>query len=179
MASREPLIEPYRPPEPDPTYEFDVEYDDYAEDAPAGAPRVLWGRIAIFAGALLLAFLLGRASAPEGVPAADLRQARAEARDARVEAEALRGEIAVLQTEAEALDEEKTNAAEDEAAASEQPSEPENETYVVQAGDTLTTIAEDFYGDASLDDLIAAANPDVDPYALRVGQELIIPPKPE
>jgi nucleoid-associated protein YgaU len=49
----------------------------------------------------------------------------------------------------------------------------------VQAGDTLTTIAEDFYKDASLADFIAEANSITDATQLSVGAEIIIPPKPE
>jgi 5'-nucleotidase len=53
------------------------------------------------------------------------------------------------------------------------------ETYVVESGDTLASIAEDFYGDASLDDFLAEANGITDPSSLSVGTELTIPPKPE
>lgn len=52
-------------------------------------------------------------------------------------------------------------------------------TYVVVAGDTLTSIAASAYGDESLWPLIYDANRDViaDPGALRVGQALVIPPR--
>ncbi|HEV3472353.1 MAG TPA: LysM peptidoglycan-binding domain-containing protein, partial [Actinomycetota bacterium] len=54
----------------------------------------------------------------------------------------------------------------------------EGETYIVKSGDTLAGIAIKFYGDASLDDLIAEANGIEDPQSLRPGDELIIPPEP-
>lgn len=177
MATREHLIEPYRPNEP----EQEPYYDDNYDLEPEGSPgdqregRVLWGRVGILGGALLLAFLIGRASAPGGVPAEELQAARADAREARQEAEDLRAEIAVLQTETQGLDEEKTD---EPAEAAEEPA-VENQTYVVKPGDTLSTIAERFYGNAALDDFLAEANPGIDPYALKVGQELVIPPNPE
>ena len=47
--------------------------------------------------------------------------------------------------------------------------------YVVRRGDTLTAIAAEKYGDASLWRAIAEQNQIVDPLALRPGQVLIIP----
>lgn len=182
MASREPLIEPYRPHEPEQSYDDDYYYDVEPERSPAGGerPRVLWGRVAILGGALLLAFLIGRSSAPDGIPEADLAAARADAREAQGEVDELRAQIATLQTETQGLDEEKASGeteAGDEGDA--EGTAVENQTYTVKAGDTLSKIAERFYGNASLDDFLAEANPGVDPYALRVGQELVIPPNPE
>ena len=49
--------------------------------------------------------------------------------------------------------------------------------YAVQAGDTLSSIAEDVLGDARHWDLIAKANPFVDPNKLKVGQKLRLPAK--
>lgn len=183
MASREPLIEPYRPSEPE--YPDDVDYDyDVDPDRPAARgerPRVLWGRVAILGGAVLLAFLIGRNSAPDGIPASDLRAARADAQAAQEEADQLRDQIATLEVQTEGLDEEKAGdpAAGDQEGEDEGTVAPENQTYTVEANDTLSKIAERFYGNAGLADFLAEANPGVDPYALRVGQELIIPPDPE
>ncbi len=49
--------------------------------------------------------------------------------------------------------------------------------YVVKVGDTLTSIARDWFGDAIKWDLIAEANPFIDPGRLDVGQALRLPPK--
>jgi nucleoid-associated protein YgaU len=49
--------------------------------------------------------------------------------------------------------------------------------YVVREGDTLYSIAEGWFGDADRWDLIAAANPDLDPRRLQIGQTLRLPPK--
>lgn len=51
-------------------------------------------------------------------------------------------------------------------------------TYVVQEGDTLSTIAETVYGDPTAFGLIAAANDLVGTSATLVGQALTIPPSP-
>ena len=54
---------------------------------------------------------------------------------------------------------------------------PAEETiYVVESGDTLSTIADEFPGVTWQD--IASANNLQDPYALSIGQRLIIPPPP-
>lgn len=179
MAGRQPLIEPYRPYEPDEPQDY--EYDDDVESRDAARPRVLWGRVAALGGALLLAFLIGRTSAPNGVPAEDLERVRDQAREAEAEVESLRDELAALQAEAATLDEEKADEAGDEPPAGEggDRAKAANKTYIVEPGDTLTIIAEEVYGDASLDELIKTANPDIDPEALQPGQELVIPPKPE
>ena len=54
---------------------------------------------------------------------------------------------------------------------------PYTQTYVVQSGDTLSKIAEKYYGDASLYTKIFQANRDVlsDPNKIRPGQKLRIP----
>ncbi len=55
---------------------------------------------------------------------------------------------------------------------------PTAETYEVQGGDSLYTIAERAYGDGNKWKLIADANPRVNAHTLRVGFKLTIPPKP-
>lgn len=54
---------------------------------------------------------------------------------------------------------------------------PAYTSYTVQSGDTMTSIAEEWFGDANLWDLIAKANPLVDPQRLKVGQVLNLPAK--
>jgi nucleoid-associated protein YgaU len=57
--------------------------------------------------------------------------------------------------------------------------EPAGETYVIKEGDTLLELANEFYGDPSLDDYIAEANDILDPSLISAGTEIIIPPDPE
>lgn len=57
------------------------------------------------------------------------------------------------------------------------PAPPEE--YTIQEGNTYTDIAKKFYGDGNLAHVIAAANPGMREYALRVGKKIVIPPKPE
>lgn len=52
---------------------------------------------------------------------------------------------------------------------------PVDTIYVVQAGDTLGTIAAKFYGDAKVYAVIAAKNGLKDPNKIQVGQKLVIP----
>jgi nucleoid-associated protein YgaU len=54
---------------------------------------------------------------------------------------------------------------------------PYTQTHVVQSGDTLSKIAEKYYGDASLYTKIFQANRDLlsDPNKIRPGQKLRIP----
>jgi nucleoid-associated protein YgaU len=54
---------------------------------------------------------------------------------------------------------------------------PYTQTYVVQSGDTLSKIAQKYYGDASLYTRIFQANRDVlsDPNKISPGQKLRIP----
>jgi 5'-nucleotidase len=51
----------------------------------------------------------------------------------------------------------------------------EKSTYTVRPGDTLYHIAKERYGDGKKWRVIAAANPDVTPTALRVGEKLVMP----
>jgi nucleoid-associated protein YgaU len=54
---------------------------------------------------------------------------------------------------------------------------PYTQTYIVQKGDTLSKIAEEYYGDAKLYPKIFEANRDIlkDPDKIRPGQKLRIP----
>jgi nucleoid-associated protein YgaU len=57
------------------------------------------------------------------------------------------------------------------------PTAPAYQDYTVQSGDTMTSIAEEWFGDGGKWDLISKANPLVDPQRLKVGQVLRLPPK--
>jgi len=56
-------------------------------------------------------------------------------------------------------------------------SNPYTQTHVVQSGDTLSKLAQRYYGDASLYTKIFQANRDIlsDPNKIQVGQKLRIP----
>ncbi len=60
------------------------------------------------------------------------------------------------------------------------PEAPKPIEYTVRSGDTLSEIAGHFYGDSTLSDHIYRANKDRlrSPDALKLGQKLVIPPKP-
>lgn len=170
-------FEPYRPDS-----SYDLDYDE--EPQPGGTGRVLWGRVAILGAALLIAFLIGRATGggTDGVAQDRYDEVVAERDELENEVTDLTNQLAAAQ-----------EATPPPASASpgtaggggeEEPLDPEGETeggetYVVQSGDTLASIAADFYGNASLDDFLAEANGITDPESLAVGQELIIPPEPE
>jgi nucleoid-associated protein YgaU len=151
----------------DPEYEFE---DDYA-------PRVLWGRLAFFAVALLLAFFLGRCTKSAGVSQAEYNEAQQQVVD-------LTTQNTVLSQQLEAAGGGEAEPGEGEDDATEEPDGEdetggevgEGERYTVQSGDTLTRIAEQFYGDPRKFDLIVDANNLDSATGLRVGQELVIPP---
>lgn len=54
---------------------------------------------------------------------------------------------------------------------------PKTETYTVKSGDTMSSIAATWFGDGNKWDLIAKANPLVDPKKLQIGQKLNLPAK--
>jgi nucleoid-associated protein YgaU len=54
---------------------------------------------------------------------------------------------------------------------------PQYTEYTVRSGDTMSSIAAEWFGEAGKWDLIAKANPFVDPNRLTVGQVLRLPPK--
>ena len=156
-------------------------------DDPEEAPlHVLWGRVTALLVGLLLAFGLGRATAPERIERSTLEELRAEVTGLRDDNQRLEQELVVAEQEAEEAAEEAA------AAAQEAPAEPgedtteeetadpgEEQTYVVKSGDTLGSIAQRFYEDAAFADVIAEANGLTDPSLLRTGMELVIPERPE
>lgn len=138
----------------------------YYDDADYGG-RVLWGRVGVLGGTLVLSFLLGRCSAPDGVPARELEQANAQIQELAEQNQRLEDQIAAMSAGQPA--ENGTETAADD--------QDGWRTYVVQSGDTLISIAQAVYGDGSKFGLIAEANDINQDNKLRVGQELRIPPE--
>jgi nucleoid-associated protein YgaU len=135
--------------------------------------RILWGRTVVLLVVLLLVFAAGWAAAPTGAPGEAVAALRAELSDARSRIEALEEEAAAEEPEPTP-----TAPAEPEAEQTPIP-EAEGETYVVRPGDTLQSIAERFYEDPTLDDVIAEANDISDPARIFPGLELLIPERSE
>jgi hypothetical protein len=159
--------EPFEPYQPETSYDW-----DYEEEPPKpGAPKILWGRLVAILVVIVLAFLLGRATAGSDGVSQERYDALQEQRDQIQDAL-----DAALEQRAEQAEESPPPSEDSE---SPPPDNSDSEIYVVQEGDTLRGIAEKFYDDASLDDVIADANGIDDPTQISVGQELIIPPKPE
>lgn len=169
--------------------------------------KVLWGRVAALAATIIAAYLLGRVAAPEGVPPEELGRAQTElaaAQDRITELEARLAETTSPESVRPVTPPAGQDAGEPTLAPGQaQPDEtgtgdapgagaipaeegaeaPQNrpetiETYVVREGDSLNTIAREFYGDASLVGLIAEANNITARGRIRVGQKLDLPPKP-
>jgi LysM repeat protein len=185
-----PMMEPLEPYRSHAVEASEEDYDwDYAEERAERRPmNILWGRVAILAGLVLLAFLLGRTTAGGGASADELKAAsdradRLEQTNAELsttneslqtQLDQANADLAALQTAGVEGDSEATaGEGEGEAAA-----QPPGTTYKVRAGDSLSTIAEKFYDDASLDDYLAEVNGISDPTALSVGQEILIPDDP-
>ena len=165
MDDRTESFEAYEPE----SYEWDYEE---AADRP---PRVLWGRILALGVLLLLAFWLGRQSAPSGgSDSAALAAARQELAEAQEELRDLEAQV-----EAGAVAD-PTPKPETEPTPEETEAAPtgEEQTYIVKSGDSLAAIALRFYGDSTLADVIADANDIQDPSEIRPGDELVIPPDP-
>jgi LysM domain len=160
--------EPFEPYQPETSYDWDYE----EEPTKGSAPKILWGRIVAILVVLLLAFLLGRATAGSDGISQDRFDALQD-ENTRLEQQ-LNAALAENQP-----DDTTSPAPPDDQTESPPPEDSDSEIYVVRPGDTLRGIAEKFYDDASLDDVIADANGIDDPTQISVGQELIIPPKPE
>ena len=143
------------------------------------APRVLWGRIAFFVLALLLAFLVGRCTKSSGADPDDFAAQRQTIADLTEQNQLLQAQLSARASEP-ADDggggKKKNNNQDGDAEATEDAVSGEGETYTVEDGDTLFGIAEKVYGDARKADLITDANNLSSDTPLRVGQELIIPP---
>lgn len=159
--------DPTRPFVPsDPDAELDWEDDE-------GSPKLLWGRVLALAGILLLAFLLGRATAPDEA-SEELEQVRAELAEARDLIAELEEATAPPESPAPTITDEETEEPPEE---TEEPEEPEGKikSYTVQEGDTYTSIAEDEFGETSpsIVDCLIEANGGEE--ILSVGDEINIP----
>jgi nucleoid-associated protein YgaU len=155
-------LKPYEP-EPAPSYDYEYDYDDRAP-----RPRVLWGRVAALGIALILAFLLGRATGSGGDDSATVQR--------------LRDQLQAAQDENASLAEQLQAAQQPQVTPSVEPTIQESaaptvqgEEYVVQKGDTLRLIAQKKCGDPEAADLLAEVNDIADPTLISVGQTLIIP----
>jgi hypothetical protein len=170
MGSRE--TEPFTPYEPEPAYDW-----DYGEEPASKGPNVVWGRVAILGVGLLLAFFVGRASAPDGIPEERVQRLNDQLTRAEDENETLQAQVEALQEiQPEASPEPSATlpAVDDEgdAAADENF---EGKTYVVQSGDNLRNIAQRFCGDPLEADYIAEFNGLADASLISPGTELNIP----
>ena len=163
-------------------HDYELE-DDYA-------PRILWGRLAFFALALILAFTVGRCTKSSGVPESTFKAEQQKVVDLQSQNEVLQAQVDAAATQGNEGDNgggggngggNNNNNNQGNEEATEEATEQgvaDGQTYTVQSGDTLTTIAEKFYGDATAFDLIVDANNLDSATGLRVGQELVIPEKP-
>lgn len=57
------------------------------------------------------------------------------------------------------------------------PTPPQTSEYTIRAGDTMSSIAEQWFGDETMWALIAKDNPWVDPSRMQIGQKLRLPHK--
>jgi nucleoid-associated protein YgaU len=160
------VTESFKPYEPSDEggYEYEYGYDD----RPPGG-RILWGRVAILGGALILAFLLGRWLAPSGgadaEELADLRGQIEELEQTNSDLESQLDEQTAVETPAPTPTDTPAEGTDTGTAA----------TYTVQRGDTLRLIAQDLCGDPEAADLIMELNGITDPTQLSVGDTLTLP----
>jgi LysM domain len=174
-------MEPYEPS--DDAYEWDYDGDP-SDHHP---PTILWGRVAVLGGAILIAFLLGRLTAPGGVSQDSFDTVKAQRDDAQAQADNLQAQVDDLT----AAQDETQDQATPTPNASPTPDTGDNQaagdeastTYTVKAGDTLRDVAKAVYCDALAYEGIASANPsDVGPppnYIIQPGADLVIPDDPD
>ena len=155
-------------------YEPQTSYDwDYGEEPPAagggGSNNILWGRLVALGLLVIIVFLIGRWSAPNGADPEDLRELRNRYVNAAEEIEQLKAALTqptVAPTPSVTVGEQDDTA---------EDATFDGETYVVQSGDTMREIAESYCGDPTKDDVIADFNGIDDPTLISVGTELKIP----
>jgi nucleoid-associated protein YgaU len=160
---------------------------EYEHDEPYEA-RILWGRLGVYLGSLVLAFILGSCISGGEYSQSDVDTLNDRIKTLTEENIALEGTISELSAAGAAdrprvtpeategvdgADEEGDDAAEGEA----DGDTGTVTTYTVEAGDTLYAIAEKVYGDGSQFRAIAEANGIDTSNRLTVGQELTIPPE--
>lgn len=170
---------------------YEPEQPSFGDERP---PNVLWGRVIVLGVALLLVFLLGRATGGASDSEVEALQERVEslqAQNSQLEAAARSRATAppppppAADDGEEAPDTAASPAASD-AEASPSPS-PEaggsSQTlpaeYTVQSGENFSTISRDFYGSASFARCIMQANEYETATSLKAGDEITIPEKPE
>jgi nucleoid-associated protein YgaU len=146
---------PFASDEPDPAYDWD--------DEPP-TPKLLWGRVIALAAVLILAFLLGRATAPDD-SAEEVDDLQAQLEEAADRIEELETIVATGATPTET----ETPPPDDGETETESPPPDDGggdggggdkpvEEYTVKTGDTYNDIAEEFYGDPALGGCISDAN---------------------
>lgn len=163
---------------------------------PAGT-QILWGRVLVLLLALALAFWLGTTFGGDDGSQRQLTEQRDEITRLEAQVTSLEAELAAVGTAADVSagdrPAEQPSAAASEVAAasqsqrkksdkksnkSEQPKDPSRsngQTYTIQSGDSLASIAQEVYGDPTKWRDIAQANELREPYSLTVGQSLEIP----
>jgi hypothetical protein len=162
---------------------------EYEHEEPYEA-RILWGRIGVFAGAIVLAFILGSCVGGGEYSQSDVDDLNQRIKDLTEENIALEGTISELSAAGAAdrprvtdpEDAEDGTAEDGEGGTTEDDADGAGDgsgatTYTVEAGDTLYAIAEKVYGDGSQFRAIAEANGIDTSNRLTVGQELTIPPE--
>ncbi len=155
-----------------------------AREVPLSRSVSLRRRLASAVGAITLvaltASLCGVATAqapPEG-EAAQTTELRTQVRELRAEVEALRQLLADRGAPPKDGQDLVTVQPSLQGLGSTQDPRSARETYVVQKGDTLVKIATSLFGSAAAIERVLAANPGLDPTALRPGQRLIVPVDP-
>lgn len=154
------------------------EYDD--EDD--GSGRVLYGRVLIAVAVLALVFVLGRCSRSDSGEVEDLRlqvaqqQQNIETLNQQLTAEPTAAPTGAS-TETTPLPTSGTAGTSTSGASPGATTTGGAQSYTVQDGDTLSRIAERFYGDSTQFEVIRDAN-NLGSNDLTVGQVLTIPPEP-
>lgn len=168
--------EPFRPTRQEDPFDDSYEWDYEEERTPTG---ILWGRVLALAAMLILAFVLGRASAPSGVPSDEVERLQTRLQVTQDELARLEADAGQQPQGTASPTTSPTTQATDDAAEGDAETEGDTLVYTVKSGDSFRGLAEEFYNDPALDDFLAEANGMSVADPLQVGQELQIPPEPE